>query len=178
MPQPKKARRQLVGTGREEDDRFVRQDPIFQEILPPGVELDDNPGVFHALTAIEDMRAWGVTVTPEIALACLKAHNLKWAQGEWYDREQGAIRQEHQHPPIVYYMRLGQLVKIGFTTNLTKRLGVINPEEVMVTEPGGREREQQRHREFDALRVHGEWFRLAAPLTDHIEAVRREAAGE
>jgi hypothetical protein len=49
---------------------------------------------------------------------------------------------------------------------------------VLATEPGGREREHQRHRQFAALRVHGEWFRLEVPFTDHIKALGREAAGE
>lgn len=169
-------RARLEGVGRAEDRRGGRIDPILDELLTDGWE--DAPGALKALMVIEDMRSWGVDVTPEIARKCLLAHMLQDSQHANYRAEQEQLILARRHPPIVYYMRLGSLVKIGFTTNLTKRLEVIHPEEVMVTVPGGRERENERHQQFATLHVHGEWFRLEAPLADHIEAVRREAAGE
>jgi hypothetical protein len=166
----------FVGVGRDRDTRGGRVDPIFDEIL--GEDGLDTPGVYQTLTAIENMRLWGVDVTPEIARKCLACHMFESGETKKRVAEYQQRLIAHQHPPIVYYMRLANLVKIGFTTNLTSRLAAINPEEVMTTEPGGREREQERHGQFQALRAHGEWFRLEAPLAGHIEAVRREAAGE
>ncbi|MFF4090377.1 GIY-YIG nuclease family protein [Streptomyces nigra] len=54
-------------------------------------------------------------------------------------------------------------VKIGMTTNLTKRLRDIQrmspvPLAALWTTPGGRELEVRLHRHFASLRSHGEWF--------------------
>ena len=166
----------FVGVGRDRDTRGGRVDPIFDDLL--GEDGLVTPGVYQALMAIENMRLWGVDVTLQIARKCLVSHMFESGETKKRIAEYQQRLIAHQHPPIVYYMRLANLVKIGFTTNLTSRLATINPQEVMATEPGDREREQERHRQFDALRAHGEWFRLEAPLADHIDAVRREAAGE
>jgi len=54
-------------------------------------------------------------------------------------------------------------VKIGRTTNLTKRFAEIQrmspvPLAILWTTPGGHELETQLHRNFTRLRSHGEWF--------------------
>lgn len=71
-------------------------------------------------------------------------------------------------PEFVYYMRIGNRIKIGWTTNLTERLKAINPEELVATEEGGRKLEKRRHRQFADLHTHGEWFRMEEPLISHI----------
>lgn len=65
-------------------------------------------------------------------------------------------------------MRLGDLVKIGTSTNLSERCKALNPQEVLATEPGDALVERRRHRQFAPLRVHGEWFRMAPELLEHI----------
>ncbi len=77
---------------------------------------------------------------------------------------------------FVYYMRIGNRVKIGWTRNLPSRLATLNPEELLVVEPGNRLLEMVRHDQFADLRTHGEWFRLEQPLIDHIEELRQIAA--
>lgn len=84
-------------------------------------------------------------------------------------------------PPcsVVYYMRIGNRVKIGTSTSLESRLATLNPEELMVTEDGGYTLERLRHEQFKELRTHGEWFKLEDPLTGHIEMlcqIKREAS--
>jgi hypothetical protein len=66
-------------------------------------------------------------------------------------------------------------VKIGRTTNLTKRLGDIQrmspvPLSVLWTTPGGSELEAQLHRHFASLRSHGEWFTF--PDGDPVQQIR------
>ncbi|WP_227979963.1 GIY-YIG nuclease family protein [Nocardia spumae] len=77
---------------------------------------------------------------------------------------------------VVYYIRFGDRVKIGTTTNLAKRLPFIPHDEVMATEPGGIYVERQRHKQFQHLRAkvgHGrEWFQLTPELADHIAVMR------
>lgn len=54
-------------------------------------------------------------------------------------------------------------VKIGRTNNVAKRFGEIQrmspvPLALLWSHPGGHELETRLHRQFSALRVHGEWF--------------------
>lgn len=77
------------------------------------------------------------------------------------------------HAPCVYYMQVGNRVKIGFTTNLRTRMDAIMPEALLAVEPGDRAVEQARHRQFRDLRVaqNREWFRMADSLLQHIREV-------
>lgn len=80
---------------------------------------------------------------------------------------------------VVYYVRVGDQIKIGTTRmSLTQRFQMLPPDhQTLVTEPGGRDLERQRHRQFDRLRIarNREWFRAAPELWDHIRDLRRRA---
>jgi hypothetical protein len=78
------------------------------------------------------------------------------------------------HEPLVYYMQLGQLIKIGTTTNILLRVSSLNPERVMAVEAGDRTKEAKRHREFALARRHGEWFDPTPELLDHISRTREQ----
>lgn len=80
-------------------------------------------------------------------------------------------------PELVYYMRIGDRVKIGWTTNLPERISSINPEEFMTAEPGTRLKEKERHQQFASLHSHGEWFRLEQPLVGHIKKLQKKNSG-
>lgn len=77
--------------------------------------------------------------------------------------------------PVVYYAeradRPGQ-IKIGTTTQLRERMAALGARGRAVTllaiEQGGRSLEKSRHAQFAALRLDGEWFSAASPLTDHV----------
>lgn len=72
---------------------------------------------------------------------------------------------------VVYYLRYADRVKIGTSRNARRRLAAIRHDELLALERGDRMREQQRHRQFAALREGGEWFTLTAELTAHIAAL-------
>ena len=76
-----------------------------------------------------------------------------------------------RRPSLVYYLRFGDRVKIGFTTNLSERLKSIPHDEVLATEAGPMRVERERHAEFADLRVIGEWFRYEEPLISHIASL-------
>jgi hypothetical protein len=84
-----------------------------------------------------------------------------------------AAGKQVQPESVVYYMRVGNRVKIGYSTNLASRIAAVMPEEVLATEPGGRLLEEVRHRQFSDLRVGREWFRHEGRLADHIENLQR-----
>jgi hypothetical protein len=68
----------------------------------------------------------------------------------------------------VYYMRIGNRCKIGYTSDIWVRLNNINPEEFLAVERGGRTLERWRHEQFADLRTNGEWFRYEEPLVGHV----------
>lgn len=70
---------------------------------------------------------------------------------------------------VVYFARFGELIKIGFTTNLQTRMASVQPDEVLLTLPGGRPHERALHEVFKQHRVRGEWFRSCPEILDFIE---------
>jgi hypothetical protein len=81
-------------------------------------------------------------------------------------------------PPVVYFIRAGDMIKIGTTTTLPSRmdaLAVSTPEklEILLVVPGGRTEERQVHALFREDRVRGEWFRPSERLAEFI-AERRD----
>lgn len=77
---------------------------------------------------------------------------------------------------VVYYLRLGERVKIGTTFSPRQRFAALPHDEVLAFEPGDRAVEQARHREFAADRLGtSEWFALSAGIRSHIRAVRGDA---
>jgi hypothetical protein len=73
---------------------------------------------------------------------------------------------------IVYYIRRGDLIKIGFTEDPAQRFSALLPDEILAYEPGGRNEETFRHRQFGHLQGRGENFRQAPELLEHIRGVR------
>lgn len=154
------------------------QDPISRQLRD---RLGDRPALM-ATTALElgRLQHCGLELTPEsvdklIDIAIHKAevqakvvqYEPKPRRSRWTDLVAGV------EGPVVYYMRIGDRVKIGTSVSLEQRLMTINPEELMALERGGVSVEQARHREFKALRTHGEWFRLEGRLVTHIERLRK-----
>lgn len=77
----------------------------------------------------------------------------------------------------VYYVRMGDRVKIGYSTNMRQRLAAfrLTEDSVLATEPGGRELELERHRQFADERVGRiEEFNPSRRLLAHIDSIRRE----
>lgn len=79
-------------------------------------------------------------------------------------------------PSLVYYARIGDYIKIGFSTRLRSRLNSLRVDELMAVEPGGYDLEQMRHVEFDADRIdlRRENFRPSDHLLEHIAAIRTQ----
>lgn len=79
---------------------------------------------------------------------------------------------------VVYYVLVGALVKIGTTVDIKRRMNAYPPTaELLVTEPGGRHVEAQRHREFNEYLAAGkEWFHPGPRLREHIESLMERGA--
>ncbi|MFE1111177.1 GIY-YIG nuclease family protein [Streptomyces rochei] len=90
-----------------------------------------------------------------------------------YARVEGHVIQLEKEP-LVYFIRAGDLVKIGTTVDLVARLKTFNVPNLVVlaTEPGYYKRERELHQQFRELHHQGEWFRLEGSLVDYINAIR------
>lgn len=71
-------------------------------------------------------------------------------------------------PGSVYFVRLGDRIKIGFTTDLDSRMKVVPHEEILAVMPGTMRDERRCHAAFQHLRTVGEWFRVDEALLTFI----------
>jgi hypothetical protein len=78
----------------------------------------------------------------------------------------------------VYYIRVGEYIKIGTTGNLKARIAAYPPgSQLLATELGGTAMEGSRHRQFaHLLAERNEWFHPGADLMDHIERLAAKQA--
>jgi len=156
------------------------------------VDLDD-PDIRYVVEAIQLMRIAGLDMTdPDmIRLGVYAGHRRassvpnddellvgRSELREWFEAVEREIRlpgDPSVAPPTlrVYYARLGNRCKIGWTADLKRRMAEIQPEELLVTEPGGPDQETKRHAQFAELHVVGEWFRYEGALVKHVESLRR-----
>lgn len=112
-------------------------------------------------------------------------HRSKWHDptcGVWFAQRQGLARSLQPQETQVYFLQRpsDQHVKIGYTRNVSGRVkesgrdngGVI----LLATEPGGRAREAELHRQFAECRVasNHEWFFPVARLMDYIASLQAQ----
>ena len=75
---------------------------------------------------------------------------------------------------VVYFMRFGDRVKIGFTTNLRDRLRAVPNDELLGSMPGSRHTERKTHSHFAHLRIKGEWFSMGDDLLEFIAGLDKK----
>ena len=135
----------------------------------------EDPAFDHIAEVLADMAGSGVEFTPEIVAAAVKMGRLKHSRDD-LPRAIAPVekRWKHTGQPVVYYIRRGNLIKIGTTMRLRSRLTALMPDEVLALEPGDEITERQRHRQFAALRAdpRGEYFFPGAALQEHVSRVR------
>lgn len=83
-----------------------------------------------------------------------------------------AVKHEPKHAGLVYFIKFGNRIKIGFTTNLAQRLTQLPHDEVLVTVAGSFSTEKRLHNKFKHLRVVGEWFEAAPELLEYTANLR------
>jgi hypothetical protein len=88
----------------------------------------------------------------------------EWRHGELPDGDLPPPRID-----VVYYLRLGDRVKIGTSGGPRQRIAQLPHDEVVAFERGARMVEQRRHREFAAHPLGtSEWFAFTGPLRVHV----------
>jgi hypothetical protein len=76
-----------------------------------------------------------------------------------------------KHTPVVYFLRNGNRIKIGTTTELKRRIRTLalRAENVALLVDGGQRREREFHKQFASLRIgNTEWFAYEGALADYI----------
>lgn len=70
----------------------------------------------------------------------------------------------------VYFLRIGGYVKIGWTSDLGKRMRQYPPDtQLLAVKPGTRKDENRLHKKFAHLKTHGrEWFPLAPQIMEEV----------
>lgn len=111
----------------------------------------------------------------------LAAHDDAWqrARAEQARADEAAARYRatrRDQPGWIYYILTDDKVKIGYSSDITKRLRAYPPgSEILAVHPGTLALEKQIHSDFDAHRVAGrEWFRPHDEILNHCARVRDE----
>jgi hypothetical protein len=129
-----------------------------------------SPYFGRVLLRVDEIEGLGVTITPDVMREVI----LKIHETDQHKKDLSRRLQAGRKNQVVYYMRVGDRVKIGTTINLQHRMAHFNPEELLATETGGHHLERQRHRQFGHLRTTGEWFKYEDDLRAHIDQVRSQ----
>ncbi|MGV3714237.1 GIY-YIG nuclease family protein [Pseudolysinimonas sp.] len=90
-----------------------------------------------------------------------------WSVGAYVDPDLPLPRID-----VVYYLRLGERVKIGTTFTPRHRFAVLPHDEVLAFERGDRRVERERHAEFAADRLGtSEWFAFSPGIRTHVASL-------
>lgn len=93
--------------------------------------------------------------------------------------QQATRKRPSVHEAVVYFIRHGSRVKIGWTTNLQRRLSSLSlpASAVALLVPGGPAEENMLHNWFAATRIaRSEWFEISDAIEDYI-ATRQPEPG-
>ncbi|WP_060888669.1 hypothetical protein [Streptomyces scabiei] len=132
----------------------------------------DDPAFGDIARVLVDMSTAGVEPTAESVQIAIKLGRLYHSAGQPTAVPQDAA--EGLWHEVVYYMRFGNLIKIGTTGQLYTRVRRLKPDKLLAAEPGSYDLEAKRHREFARFRAEGEHFYPAPPLLQHIRRVQAQ----
>jgi len=142
----------------------------------------DDPARSGILILLHEMESAGVEIDAQaVAIATKMGH---WRLAKVLQRcpvpsgdvpvHQKSPKEAGDRQTWIYYVRIGNLIKIGTSMALATRFRAIRPNEVLALVPGGEQRENELHWEFAHLRVNGEYFHPGAALQKHVLALREE----
>ena len=111
---------------------------------------------------------------PGVPVACSNPHC--WEDAWWNEPARDSDMPARRGTDLVYYIRFGDRIKIGTSSNLKRRLSTLTYDEILAVEPGTQALVRERHREFSVLRIDGQrmWFHDAPALRAHADRLRSE----
>jgi hypothetical protein len=147
-------------------DHFPRLAELFEALQP------DEITVSARLAELAERQRQAVEAEGGLraALGATFTEALEWRGAEKVAR----AGRDAQADWYVYYIRIGNRIKIGTTGDFKRRMGQLMPDEVLAIEPGGYALEKERLGQFRRWRLIGERFAPAPDLMEHIAAVRKQ----
>lgn len=143
---------------RETDERFLER---------YGISRDDPrfPLIYKAVVdaGMQGMDTADPKVANAVATKALAAHERT---------------KNREATDVIYYIQVGDLIKVGTTSNIKRRLANYPPNAVVLaTETGSFMRETERVEQFaEYLAGRREWFHPGPKLMAHIEELQRVAS--
>ncbi|MGW4810540.1 GIY-YIG nuclease family protein [Kitasatospora cineracea] len=133
----------------------------------------EEPAFDHIAEVLTEMCSAGVEFTAELVRASVKIGRDRYRR-ESPTKIIPAPRRGETYGSVVYYIRRGNLIKIGTTINLAHRMNALMPDEILAIEPGGKTEEAERHQEFASLRTapRSEYFFPGVALQRHVSQLR------
>lgn len=130
------------------------------------------------------LRSWvarGQLPVAQVTTAGAPMYWLSDVEANMHKAEGALPRSKTAHDAIVYYLRLADgRIKIGTTTNLKVRMADLrrDMDQVLATEPGGRDVEALRHRQFSEVREgRREDFNPSPALMEHVAGLAERMVG-
>jgi hypothetical protein len=115
-----------------------------------------------------------------------RRHKCEECGRRWTSRRPGADTR-HKGPASVYFIRAGELIKIGRAKNTERRIKTLQcaaPEKLELiyearyeTAAEAIQQEQSFHKAFKDARVRGEWFMETPAITSHIAHLKQSSRG-
>lgn len=163
---------ETVWRGRGLPDKCVFGGHGFGAVGRPAFYVDGQPVCTdHALEIANAVD--GRPVDTKVAEA-LKAQRVRERVSAAEDEVR--VARGKRQPGFVYYIRMGDLIKIGYASNISRRMRAYPPSaELLAAHPGTIELEKSIHADFHAfLRRGREWFEPHQSVMAHIASVREK----
>lgn len=112
----------------------------------------------------------GLAIAEKLSDSVIARHELRKQQRAAELTEARETKAGNRETGTVYYARIGDYIKIGYSARLKNRLKTLRIDELLAVEPGDPALERLRHQRFDAERIdkRRENFRPSERLTAHI----------
>lgn len=132
-----------------------------------GMSVDD-PALQTVITTLFRARRQGKNLDDD------KTRRELVAEGKRKYRASIEARDAAERDNWIYYLRVGDLVKVGTAQDVRVRVLSYPPNaEVLAVEPGSYRREAELHQHFaEYLSARNEWFEMGPRLADHIDSIR------
>lgn len=124
----------------------------------------------HAITAYRAVNNL-LRETPKALTDMLASASPERILGKATPRPDRTRRNVRTTPGRIYFAKAGDLIKIGFTTDIRQRMAALG-HELIATTTGTMEDERALHHQFGEYWDHGEYFRPGQRLMDHIATLR------
>ncbi|WP_422383230.1 GIY-YIG nuclease family protein [Roseibium album] len=133
------------------------------------IEIKNDEETMEKLRKMQDLILSGL---PEVQFN--KPDPLQVSEPEYVEYTDRFGRHKKRLPNQLYFIKCGEFVKIGITSDIRKRLGEIkngNPHdlELLHITAGKRNEERALHIRFSKFRHRDEWFRFEGELKAFIE---------